>query len=278
MPAFLELSKGDKLVDKAFSNLLTIDPESERVAFLGDSHGNLRSIFSHLETAAKHGVRQVFHAGDYQVFSNRPDLQTLVSNKLLDLDIQMWINLGNHDDYSLASSETVAIAPSLFVFSRPTMFQLGDKRVLALSGAGSVDREYLTEGVNWWPEEAVTDHDVSEVSKLVNEHGYPDWAITHDGPLTEVLRYLQRSQGLPVRQIFGSKVVDYCNGIQEKIQEAIDIASPESLFHGHHHIRYDAIYGRTRVHGLAMEEMAGAMLIVNCEDSAIEFESSKLFF
>lgn len=257
--------------------LLHIDAHTDKVAFLGDTHGRVDVVITRLKQAYEQGVRCVFHVGDYTSFVNAERRDAVVSQFLVDNHMQMWLTLGNHDDYSLLSEvgqrSHVEVAPSFYVFNRPAMFTTNDTLMLSVAGAGSIDKERLTPNETWFEQEAVTSKDVQRVEDMVGQYGSPDIMVTHDGPQTPRLEHLIELFGLPVAMMFGHRVLSYCQGIQEMVTRTIETAQPKQLFHGHHHMRYDTEFNGTSVHGLAMEDEAGAMVVVRLSDGAITYEA-----
>lgn len=257
--------------------LLHIDAQTEKVAFLGDTHGRVDIVITRLKQAYEQGARCVFHVGDYTNFVTAERHDAVVSQFLVENHMQMWLTLGNHDDYSLlrevGERSYVEVAPSLYVFNRPAMFTTNDTLMLSVSGAGSINKEHLTPNKTWFAQEAVTSEDVRRVEDIVQRYGSPDIMVTHDAPKTPRLDYLIELFGLPVARMFGYRVLSYCQDIQEMVTRTIETAQPKQLFHGHHHMRYDTEFNGTSVHGLSMEDEAGAMVVVRLSDGAITYEA-----
>jgi len=86
---------------------------------------------------------------------------------------------GNHEDYeSIKKLENDEVSKNVFYMSRGTTLQLVDGRnVLFIGGALSIDRQYRIIGESWFPEETITQKDISE---LPDEN--IDIVISHTSP------------------------------------------------------------------------------------------------
>jgi hypothetical protein len=100
---------------------------------------------------------------------------------------------------------------------------------LALGGATSLDRVGRTEGVSWWPEEALT---IADADRAV-AGGPVDVMVTHDAPAGVTVpgagSYLWREETMNA---------SYLN--RELLREVVDVVGPTHLFHGHFHTAYTA--------------------------------------
>lgn len=255
--------------------LFNINPQSSVVAFVGDTHGVDRYLIEMLRRARDAGAKHVFHVGDFGLFTEDRRSYRFISNSLTKhYDMNLWVTFGNHDDYSLvrdmADDELFrTLSPNIHVFNRPAMFTLGDKTILSLSGAASIDRYYRMPNVDWWEEEAVTASDVEAVERLVDAYGRPDWMITHDGPFSQTLDKALQDSPFHLSQ----ELEVYSRESQFFVNKAVEYAAPQHLFHGHHHFRYEEEIGhgadKTAVHGLSLNAMPGCLAIVDVETGNI---------
>jgi len=69
---------------------------------------------------------------------------------------------GNHEDHeSLLKLESNEIMPNVFYMKRGSILTLDDGRVvLFIGGAYSIDKKYRTPGLDWFPEESITQQDI----------------------------------------------------------------------------------------------------------------------
>ncbi|KXO93009.1 Calcineurin-like phosphoesterase (plasmid) [Tsukamurella tyrosinosolvens] len=103
---------------------------------------------------------------------------------------------------------------------------------LALGGAPSIDRDLRVAGVDWWPDEVISDLDVEEAIA----GGPADIMICHDAPrgVSELDQWLSVN-GIALPPIIASDA-DYG---RSQVRKVVDAVQPSRLFHGHYHHRYD---------------------------------------
>lgn len=111
-----------------------------------------------------------------------------------------WVD-GNHEyfPYLREITEVTEVAPNLFYVPRGTVLELDGRRVAFCGGAGSVDKQYrLSAGLDWHPEEEVTDADVEKFEGVKDI----DLLVTHCPPQVVIERHFSRHDllqfGLPV--------------------------------------------------------------------------------
>lgn len=73
----------------------------------------------------------------------------------------LWCD-GNHEDHwSLAQRESDEVAPNVFYMPRGSTYDLSDgRKVLFMGGAHSIDKDSRMIGVDWFPEETITQRDL----------------------------------------------------------------------------------------------------------------------
>ena len=78
-----------------------------------------------------------------------------------------WVD-GNHENFnelgllienrsSKNEFEPIEWLPDVYYMNRGSVLEIGDKRVLFVGGARSYDKEYRTEGIDWFPNEVLTE-------------------------------------------------------------------------------------------------------------------------
>lgn len=134
---------------------------------------------------------------------------------------------------------------------------------LALGGAVSVDRQWRTEGEDWWPTEAITD----EQAQLAIAGGHADVMVTHDSPSSVFINFPRGTW--PHKEIFKAE-----QG-RAKLQSVVDVVQPEYIMHGHMHMQFTKIlttnWGKMRVDCLDMDGTAQNWCILNIK--TMEWES-----
>jgi len=84
--------------------------------------------------------------------------QCSIKNK----DTKIYFCDGNHEDHwSLTKLENNEICSNIFYMKRGSILELPNKRkVLFIGGADSIDKHYRTIGIDWFPEEVISQKDI----------------------------------------------------------------------------------------------------------------------
>jgi hypothetical protein len=122
---------------------------------------------------------------------------------------------GNHDNYS-------AIVEYPHYLGDYGNGSLGGVDFFFYRGAYSIDRQYRTIGIDWWPEEQLRIEDFMRARELYRETK-PDVVLTHDCPETIS----------PMLLPPGSQM--YQNTTGWALQEFLSIHSPRLWIFGHYH-------------------------------------------
>lgn len=126
---------------------------------------------------------------------------------------------GNHDDPS---------------YCRYMPHTLGDygmyKDMFFVRGAYSIDKQYRTFGMDWWPEEELSIAEGNEALELYTQIK-PSIVLSHDAP--HDIRY----------HFWGIENKSYTSSL---LQEMLDIHRPNLWVFGHHHERKDETILGTR--------------------------------
>lgn len=176
--------------------------------FVGDTHGKPAHITKAVAAAAKLGVATVVQVGDFDTYTpsklaviesaidscfGRSDTVDPASVRVLFVD-------GNHEDFGLLKREvavhdddpfrfpaaeledepygTVYLSPRVAYMRRGSVRYIGDTLVGFLGGAITVGRENRIEGVNYFPDEAITETDFETAMRMMG-NGI-DVLVTHD--------------------------------------------------------------------------------------------------
>lgn len=160
----------------------------------GDTHGNIDcQKFNNPYFPAAEGD-YVIICGDFgAVWDGTEEEQ-----KLLDwYNDKPWTTLfcdGNHENFDLLSKYPVEewnggkvhrIRPKVLHLMRGQVFTIESKTFFVMGGASSIDKEYRTEGLNWWAEEIPSLREMDEGFANLGKVGYKvDYVITHSAPTT----------------------------------------------------------------------------------------------
>ena len=105
--------------------------------------------------------------------------QALPAPKVPDGSLLFWCD-GNHEDHQeLGLRTTDELWPNVHYMPRGRLLDLPDgRRVMFMGGATSIDKESRTPGIDWFPEEAISDSDI----RGLNYEGRVDIVISHTAP------------------------------------------------------------------------------------------------
>lgn len=207
----------------------------ERVAVCGDWHGNmgwLRTLARSVRGLAP-DVTTILQLGDWWMDPAETDAV------FADAGIErVYVTLGNHEPWATVApllsahrGAAVRVSRITWLLPRPGRLTIGDRTVLSVGGAASLDRTWRTEGRNWWPDEAITEDQVERAIA----GGRADVMLTHESPagtpvraVREVLR--RNPMGFP-RDALAESAAS-----RERISTVWDAVRPTLLMHGHMHV------------------------------------------
>jgi predicted phosphodiesterase len=212
-----------------------LSPSPGSFAIAGDWHQNLRWATRMVEYLATEDIHMIIHTGDFLGFGQAMH-QYL---KMLNLALQeaeavlMFVD-GNHEDhpYLLSlprDSQGVAqVEDRIFHLGRGTRWEWDGLKFLAMGGATSVDKQWRSPGLDWFPQEAITMKQLLDVA----QEGYADVMITHDCPSGVSIPGLW--SGWP------AGALETAMSHRADLGRLVDMVDPKYLFHGHCHTRYGA--------------------------------------
>ena len=178
-------------------------------------------------------------------------------------DCEIYFTPGNHEDWEDLEERATSLNPvaikvhkNTFYMPRCSTLTLPDGRnVLFMGGALSTDKEYLTPGIDWFPEETIKQ---SDVENLPDEQ--IDIVVSHTCPsdfrreiLIKVLE--EKNQLWKLNDPFWlEKFKDPSCYILSHVLEKYE---PSFWFFGHFHIPANGTYRKTRWFALNKETEAG---------------------
>lgn len=155
------------------------------------------------------------------------------------LEDRPWTTLvieGNHENHDRINSGEFPVRewhggrvhefrPHVLHLMRGEVFDIGGMSFLAFGGANSNDRQWRTEGVDWWAAEAPSAEErVNCVANLAAHGNRVDVVLTHEAPAAAWEGVLAES---------GYEPDDIAQWLQENIADRVEF---RRWYFGHHHI------------------------------------------
>ncbi|MCC3299323.1 metallophosphoesterase family protein [Arthrobacter caoxuetaonis] len=256
-----------------------MNDETNHIVLAGDWHGNVRWMQRALQRIRGAGHRKILHVGDLRVLwpesvdgplspaeaelipgARDYDAFTVTLCKLLEqYGMDMLFVDGNHDNHpalrALPRDEDGfgIISDRLKYIPRGHRFSIGGVRFAGLGGAFSINKQYLTQGLNWWPEEVLTRDDIDTLGS-----GPVDVLLTHDVPAGIDLRKMFRLPEALERESHAGRIL---------LRDAVRSTDPSLVFSGHWHQRTTQVIpgSRTTVHVLDMDGRGGNFAVLDLE-------------
>nr|WP_300146199.1 metallophosphoesterase [Propionicimonas sp.] len=185
-----------------------------------------------------------------------------VDAKLATLGLDLWFIPGNHEDWPSLAKRPIeddglrTITEHIREIPVGHRWTWGSTRWLGIGGAPSVDQHLRTEGVDWFPEEEVTEKQVVAIIAA----GPADVVVAHDAPMgTDLLgrRYQQHLDPWERDSWWPVSAQLRADTHQERLRRILDGVKAQRWFHGHHHVRYSSTIttarGDIQVEGLALD-------------------------
>lgn len=152
------------------------------IIFLGDIHGEFDVMHQRLsripEDAENVTIIQVGDFGFYPKIMKKLD-SFPVKHKLYAID-------GNHENFNyLSQFKTVTeVKPNIFYVPRGSILQIDGYRIGFCGGGFSPDKNWRTEGIDWFIQETITSKDVEPLygQKL-------DILVTHTPPVSIIMKH-----------------------------------------------------------------------------------------
>jgi hypothetical protein len=210
---------------------MTSIPVPGKVAIAGDWHANFPWAFYQIGHACARipdeSPKIILHAGDLGVWRD-PSFHEDITPVLEKNGAFLWFADGNHEDHPYLAGladDDGWITPRIRWLRRGTRWEWHGRIWLALGGAVSVDRYLRDEGLDWFPEEAVTD----EQEALAIAGGPADVLLSHDAPADAPLRLMRPAP------LEWQRMIPQAEEHRERLQRVCMAVQPSYVFHGHYH-------------------------------------------
>lgn len=141
----------------------------------GDVHGAFKRLNA-LINKYKHRLDLIICCGDFGYWPSHSDGHMSIKTYGIPL---LWCD-GNHEDHwALQDRTSNEIVKDVFYMPRGSTYNLKDGRtIMFIGGADSIDKEYRTLGIDWFPDEVITQKDLMNLPDIK-----VDIFITHTCPL-----------------------------------------------------------------------------------------------
>lgn len=198
-----------------------------KILITGDIHGrfgNLNDLINKKEPDL------IICCGDFGYWPNVSWGEPLSNIRLQKAKKLLWCD-GNHEDHwALRDRTTNELAPNIIYMPRGSTYQLKDGRtILFMGGAHSIDKHLRRIGIDWFPEEVITQKDMMNLPDCKI-----DIFITHTCP-EELLVDL-----LPIDERKRAEPSNYA------LSELWKMYKPSLWFFGHWHYHMTGVMMGTR--------------------------------
>ena len=208
-----------------------------RIFLTGDTHSDVSRILR-LDMPELTKEDYVIILGDFGVIWRNDIMMKAVLKQLSEKNFTVCFVDGNHENFNMISKiEHVVpwhsgmagiIAPGVVHLLRGQIYQIGDRTIGVCGGANSIDKAWRTENVSWWPQEVITDEEVSFFQMNLIHKGVRalDLMLTHDCPASIV-------PAVALWSGINGASIDKSEEQLEKIKQMVEV---KKWYFGHWHI------------------------------------------
>jgi hypothetical protein len=183
-----------------------------KIVVIGDVHGKTTSYQKMLRQ--KYDDVRTIQCGDMGIGFSGVGLHAMTDN-------HKWFR-GNHDCPEKCRENPNYLGDYGF---------LPDDNLFWLAGAFSIDRQWRTENVSWWPDEELSYLELQEAIALY-EKEKPKYVISHEAPENAAKFMLLALQGA----YFAAKLECSMSRTSRALQTMLDIHQPDEWVFGHYHV------------------------------------------
>lgn len=232
-----------------------------KITFAGDWHGEADQALLVLKYAFQTHSFVIYQAGDFGIWDGDEAFLSSLDTALGWYNQTLYFVDGNHENfdrlYGYPIDEDTGLRPirdNIYHIPRGWygfIDPLQDGKLsldnphgvgisfLGLGGAYSVDQKWRKPGRSWWPQEVVTDEEISHaVSK-----GRADVLLMHDCPAPAPLLAVDDPfLVIQATKFFGVEAIDKANEHRSRLTPVLHSAQPLLLVHGHYHRYSTGLY------------------------------------
>lgn len=209
-----------------------------KIAFLGDLHGNTNNAYKLIDFIMEHDNPDLLiQVGDMGVMGELFEKYLNKLNKKLEsYNIELWFIDGNHENFNWLLNKVKnphglnTITSKIKYIPRGTMLTLGKKNFYFCGGAFSIDKFMRTIYKSWWPQETLSKEETKELINYYNDtySNYKiDYFISHDTPLFE--HYQDDSIFMNQSDFYE----DYSHKMN--LRKIYELTKAPKIIHGHYH-------------------------------------------
>ncbi len=114
---------------------------------------------------------------------------------------------GNHENFDYLDTFPIEqwnggkihrISNKIIHLIRGEVFSIDEKKILAIGGAESDDKDYRTNYLSWWRQETITRYDIERAIETSSQHNRIDCVITHTCPKIFLTKELLNSRQMKI--------------------------------------------------------------------------------
>jgi DNA repair exonuclease SbcCD nuclease subunit len=213
----------------------------------GDTHGGIdmeKLDNDHFKEQAKLTKDDyVIVAGDFGFIWQGNEKQRKLLELLGELNYTLLFIDGNHENFRLLNAYPLdtwnggkihRITDSVIHLIRGQFFTIAGETLFTFGGGDSMDKQWRTPNISWWPEELPSEAQYQEGLANLEAHNWEaDYVITHEGP-AKIVQSLNRHFG-------HNPLCKYLQNVAEKLRF-------KKWYFGHYHCdeiienKYYALY------------------------------------
>jgi hypothetical protein len=194
--------------------------------FIGDVHGKWTRYSKLIEDCPRS-----LQVGDFGVgfHSRRGHPVTNSPNDLMSKGEHRFIR-GNHDNPGFCRTHPFWVPDG----------ETSHGKVFCVGGAVSIDKDYRTEGIDWWPDEELSYGELCQVLDRY-EAEKPSVVVSHEAPDCLVDRICRAG---------GFRKLDVSSATRKMFDNMLDIHKPDLWIHGHWHVDHHTVLSGVEFIGL----------------------------
>jgi len=216
-----------------------------RVGLIGDVHGSAGWLGGRLLSLGTRGYSIAVQLGDLGIWPGLNGRRFLdsVEKVCSRAGLTLVVVPGNHDDWGQIADMKLAdrglelgevgwFREHVAVLPRGHRWSWSDRSFCAVSGAPSLDRQRRTEGVDWWPGEAITNADVDRIVA----DGPADALLSHDAPGLPYMVPTTTEIVLTNPMGWDPGALAYAAEGRSRMSQIFEAVQPRVAVHGHYHV------------------------------------------